>query len=166
MITVKYILTTILFTGMIIVINVRQLKAQDHSSQTIQLLAASEINPEDPAFRAKYKDISFGGHFIIDVLSDEKNTYYIVDFSKLPSRFEKVYFMNLIFKKDKIVNIDSDITRQQVWFLAAKMFSVSSVEEMVNSVKADTDKANASFTDKEKENWLKENDKYGKEGPK
>jgi len=164
MITVKHILATILLTGMIMTINVRQLKAQDHSSQVIQMLAASEINPEDPAFRAKYKDISFGGHFIIDVLSDEKNNYYIVDFSKLPSRFEKVYFMNLVFKKDKIVNIDSDITQQQVWFLAARMFSVTSVEEIVNSLKAETDKVNASFTDEEKVKWLQENDKYGKEG--
>jgi len=166
MITVKHILATLLLSGIIMVINVPQMKAQDQSSQAIQMLAASEINPEDPAFRAKYKDISFGGHFIIDVLSDEKNNYYIVDFSKLPSRFEKVYFMNLVFKKDKIVNIDSDITQQQVWFLAASMFPASSIEEIVNSLKAETDKANASFTDEEKVKWLQVNDKYGKEGPK
>ena len=135
MITGKQVLATLLLTVMITAANVRQLKAQDHSSTAVQTVTGVAVNPEDPAFRARYKDLNFGDHFVLNVFSDDKNNYYAVDFSKLPSRFEKVYFMNLVFKKDKVVNIDSDISQQQVWFLASKMFTESSITDILNTLK-------------------------------
>jgi hypothetical protein len=166
MITGKQVLATLLLTGLITAANVRQLKAQDHSSTTVQTVTEVAVNPKDPAFRAKYKDLSFGDHFVLNVFSDDRNNYYAVDFSKLPSRFEKVFFMNLVFNKDKVVNIDSDISQQQVWFLGSKMFSEASITDILDTLKAETLKANTSFTAAEKDKWLKENDKYGKEGAK
>lgn len=165
MITVKNILVAIGFFGMILIMNTQQAFAQDHSA-TVNQGTAIAINPADPAFRAQYKDLAFGDHFVLKVISDEKNNYYIVDFSKLPTRFEKVYFMNLVFKKDKIVNIDSDISQSQVWFLASESCQVSTVEELMDSLRNETVKANASFSEDQREKWLKENDKYGREAVK
>jgi hypothetical protein len=118
------------------------------------------INPKDPEFLAKYKDIDFAGKFSVLAVSDEKNNYFIADFAKLPSQFEKVYFINLVFGTGKVVNIDSDLSSGKVWFLANKKYSASEIGVLLDQLKEKTGKANSTFTDEQKEDWLKKNDKY------
>src|SRR5512138_1053258 len=87
---------------------------------SIQAVSPDSVNPADPAFRAKYDRISFGDQFSLMVHSDSQNNYFIVDLTRLPTKFEKVYFMNLVFKESKVVNIDSDLGKDRLWFLSNK----------------------------------------------
>jgi hypothetical protein len=118
------------------------------------------INPADPAFRAKYKDVDFAGRFSVLAVSDQDNNYYMVDFTKLPTKFEKVYFINLVFKGGKAVNIDSDLSQERVWFLAVKSTKEQSVHDYFLDLKKKTEDAAAAFTAEEQAGWLKKNDKY------
>jgi hypothetical protein len=118
------------------------------------------INPQDPGFRAKYKDVDFAGRFSVVAVSDQDNNYYIVDFTKLPTRFDKIYFINLVFKGDKVVNIDPDLDQDRVWFLAVKTTKEQVVHDYLLNLKKKTEEAAAAMTTEEQSEWLKKNNKY------
>ncbi|MDD4604236.1 MAG: hypothetical protein PHF97_10575 [Bacteroidales bacterium] len=79
----------------------------------------------DPRIAEKYVAFDFNGKFVVSPEEDAVNHYYIVDISVFSTKFERVYFMNLTFTDDKIVDIDSDIVKKSVWFLAKRKFSVN-----------------------------------------
>jgi hypothetical protein len=118
------------------------------------------VDPKDQAFRAKYENIDLAGMFSALALSDDQNNYYIADFTLLEGKFEKVWFLNLVFKGDKVVNIDPDILQKRVWFLAVKSIPEKTVNDYLLSLKEKTLKASATFTEGEKSEWLQKNDKY------
>jgi hypothetical protein len=135
--------------------------AQDNmGGATIQTTPAGMVDPSDPAFRAKYAGISFGDHFSLMVLSDATNNYYLVDFTWLESKFQKVYFMNLVFGEKKIVNIDSDLGQDRIWFLSNKKNSEQEITDLLLSLKQKTDRKSEEMTAAEQEAWLKANNKY------
>ena len=84
------------------------------STAFTQDLQEQYINPADPAFRAKYESLVFNDKFVLLAESDNNNNYYIADFSKFKSRFEKIYFLNLVFQSEKIVNLEGNLEHQQV----------------------------------------------------
>jgi hypothetical protein len=125
-----------------------------------QQMDGKYINPKDPEFRKKYEQANFDGKFAILAETDETNNYFIADFSQLPSKFEKVFFLNLVFKNDKLVNIDSDVTQVKIWFLASKRYQQKEILAIFDRLKEKTTSAGKSFTEPEKEQWLLKNDKY------
>lgn len=118
------------------------------------------VDPKDPAFRAKYENIDLAGKFSALALSDDQNNYYMADFTQLEGKFEKVWFLNLVFKGDKVVNIDPDIHQERVWFLAVKAIPEKTVNDYLLSLKEKTLKASATYSEEEKSEWLQKNDKY------
>jgi hypothetical protein len=118
------------------------------------------INPQDSSFRAKYATVEFGDRFAVLVLSDQAHDYYLVDFSQLTGEFEKVYFMNLVFKGDKVVNIDGDLTRDRIWFSAVKGSGEEAIRNYFTGLKKKCERASESFTETEKTEWLKKTNKY------
>ena len=74
------------------------------------------INPGDPSFNKKYENFDFKGQFAVLVYKTGDYNYLLLDFSKFSTRFERIYFMNLSFTSDKLINIDSDIAKNEVWF--------------------------------------------------
>jgi hypothetical protein len=121
---------------------------------------ADSIDPADPAFRARYASIPFKDHFSLKVASDKSNNYYIVDFGSLASRFQKVWFLNQVFSQHRVINIDSDITQDRVWFMASNQYPEKDVQELFLNLKKRTEEQSASMTKEEQEAWLKKNDKY------
>ena len=117
------------------------------------------INPADPAFRARYGEVEFGDRFSLVAVSDAGNNYYLVDFTKLPSRFEKVYFLNLTYKSDRVVCIDSDLTQDRLWFSAPKERKESDVTDYFLDLKKKTLKASSVYSGEEKMQYLNKNDK-------
>lgn len=118
------------------------------------------INPADPQFRQQYDSMVFGDKFVLLAESDQTNNYFIADFSKFSSKFEKVYFLSLVFPSKNVVNIDGDLSHDRIWFLANKKYSS---EEVIKELLEDKEKSisfAASLTEDEKNNWLKTNDKY------
>jgi hypothetical protein len=125
-----------------------------------QTLDDVKINPQDPVFRQKYENVDFHGKFSVQVLSDNTNNYFLVDFSRLKDKYEKVYFMSLLFQDRKVVNIDSDLKLDKLWFLSNKMYSVEEINNLLQNIKDQTIKNSNSLTVEQKSQWLLENDKY------
>lgn len=120
------------------------------------------VNPQDPAFRERYSSLDLTGRFSALAVSDETNHYYVVDFSTLPDRFSKVWFINLVFRGDKAVAIDADPQQDRVWFLAPKTTSGKVVSDYFLELKKKTETARSVMSEPERAEWLKKNDKYVK----
>jgi hypothetical protein len=118
------------------------------------------INPSDPAFREKFSHIRFDGNFAILAVKDNVNNYYMADFTQFPVKFEKVYFMNLVYKSKMIVNIDGDISQERVWFMANKSISDKDVLDEFAKLRDKTLSASASMSAEEKTQWMTKNDKF------
>jgi hypothetical protein len=122
--------------------------------------AAISINPGDPAFREKFSHVNFDGKFSRMAVIDAVNNYYMADFSMFPIKFEKVYFLSLIFTCGKIVNIDADLTQDRLWFLANRKYPVKEINDLFDELKEKTLKQSAGMSDEQKAKWMKDNDKY------
>lgn len=118
------------------------------------------IDPNDPAFIEKYASFDFKGKFAAKAESDEKNNYYLLDFAQLPGRFEKVYFLNLSFKTIEIVNLDANLLYNTIWFLSNKSNPEKQVIDLFLDLKKRSLEAATSYSDQQKAQWLKDNDKY------
>ena len=127
------------------------------SAQSLENL---EINPQDPVFRKKYENVDFNGKFSVQVLKDNTNNYFLVDFSKLKDKYEKVFFLSLVFRNGKVVNIDGDLKQSKIWFLSDTMNSVEEINNLLQNLKDQTSKSSNALTDDQKAKWLLENDKY------
>lgn len=125
-----------------------------------QTSADLEMDLRNPEFRKKYENIDFKGNFSMQVLKDNTNNYFVVDFSSFKEKFERVYFLSLIFQNGKVVNIDSDINRDKVWFLSHISNSTEEVNSILKDLKLKTIEKSSSLSPEEKASWLKENDKY------
>jgi hypothetical protein len=118
------------------------------------------INPADPAFRAKYAGLEFGENFSRLAVSDSEKNYYLVDLTKFESRFEKVYFMNLVFRSDKVVCMDSDLSQDRIWFSARTEVQEAKITDYFLELKKKCADAASAFSEDEKTQWLNKNDKY------
>ena len=122
------------------------------------------IDPANPEFRDKFKEVSFDGKLALKVLNDETNDYYLLDLTRFRSGFEKVWFINLIFHEEKIVCIDHDLTGDRMWFLANRKYSEKEVLDLFTTLKEYTDRRSAQMTLEEKQLWMDVNDKYNLKG--
>ena len=127
------------------------------SAQTSEDL---KIDPKDPVFRQKYEKVDFNGKFSVQVLKDNTNNYFLVDFSKFKDKYEKVFFMTLIFQNGKVVNLDSDLKLDKVWFLSNKLFSIEEINDLLQNLKDQTIQKSNTLSEDQKAKWLLENDKY------
>ncbi len=118
------------------------------------------VNPQDPAFRAQYDTVQFGDRFSVCVLSDSGHDYYLVDFARLADQFERVYFMNLVFRGDQVVNLDGDLEQDHIWFSAMKGSPVQEINSYFLKLKRKCEQASASFSEHEKTEWMNKNNKY------
>jgi hypothetical protein len=91
--------------------------------------------------------------------SDANNYYYQIDFSKFSTKFEKNYFMNLVYKNGVLVSIDSDLSKAKINLMANVFHSEQKIIENLEDVIYKTVNANTTFTDVEKQNWMSLNSK-------
>lgn len=131
------------------------------------LMAMLELNAQspafqvdDPAFIARYANFDFKGKFVAEIGKESPNTYFLLDFSTLSTRFERVYFMNLSFSSDELINIDPDITKNRVCFMSNDKYPVHEVLELFEQLKANVRSVSTSWQEEQKFEWLKGNDKY------
>lgn len=123
-------------------------------------MAQQTIDPSDTTIVNKYRSFDFRGSFAVQVEQDALNNYYLVDLSALPERFERVWFMNLIFQHPEVVNIDPAISRNRIWFQAHKQYNEKEVIQQLTTCKEASVEKAKQMTEVEKSAWLKTNDKY------
>jgi hypothetical protein len=121
-------------------------------------------DPTDPVFRAQFEQVDFKGNTAVEVLDDASRRYFLVDMTSFPSRFEKIWFLNLVFADDMIVNMDSDLSQDRMWFMAFKTYPKQDVLDHFEALKKKTLDAREKMTSEEKAKWMAKHDKYqGKE---
>lgn len=101
--------------------------------------ANCEIN-----FKAYYKFIK----------SDANNYFYEIDLGKFSTQFEKSYFMNQVYNNNVLVSIDSDLSKSKIQIMANIFHSEKKIFENLESIILNTETANSSFTQLEKQNWM------------
>ena len=119
----------------------------------------STINPQDPAFREKFSQLSFDKNFSILAVRDQYNNYYMADFTQFQERFEKVWFISLLSSSTKIASIDDDLSQPRPWFMAENKYTDKEIATEFNDLKEKTLNASSSMTAEEKKSWLLKNDK-------
>ncbi len=118
------------------------------------------FNPLDEAQKKSLESFDLQGKFAVSYASDENNLYYLVDFSKLSTRFEKVYFINLSFSEQKIVNVDGDLTKDHILFKAGIRYPETEIVGIFDQLKKITEEKAKGMSPAGMEFWLKQNDKY------
>ena len=118
------------------------------------------IQPDDPSFIKRYENFDFKGQFAVLIDKDTRNNYFLLDFSKFSSRFERVYFMNLSFTSSKIVNIDPHITRDRICFISSQIYNEADIVKIFDELRSKTNDISVTWSQDEKSKWLKENDKH------
>lgn len=118
------------------------------------------INPQDPAFREKFSQVSFDNNIYILAVRDQFSNYYMADFTQFSSRFEKVYFVTLTASSGKIISIDNDLSQPRPWFMADNTYTDKEIATEFNDLKEKTLNASSSMTAEEKTSWLLKNDKF------
>ncbi|MFO7615002.1 MAG: hypothetical protein R6W71_10220 [Bacteroidales bacterium] len=103
---------------------------------------------------------SFGDRFSVMAISENEYDYYVVDLSKLPGRFERIYFLNLTYQTKEVVNIDPDIYGQQMWFKAYRDRQEQDVSRLFEKMKEESLDISRTMPAEEKAAWLSKYDKY------
>ena len=129
----------------------------------VAALTAQELpfDPRDPVFLERYREIDFNGGFSVLVMSDTESDYYAADFSRLGSRFEKVWFLNLVFRGDRLVVMEAGPDADLAWFKAVRDGQSEKVHEYLLGLKKKSEEAALRYTKEEQDEWMKRNDKYG-----
>lgn len=125
-----------------------------------QEVSVLPIDPSNPEFRAKFDKLEFNDRFAVLAASDESNHYFLADFSKFQTRFEKIWFLNLVFQDAIIVTIDSAIELDRFWFLSKRIYSEEQVLDEMDALKTSTFKRSEEMTEDEKAEWMGIHDKY------
>lgn len=122
-----------------------------------------QFDPSDPAVNSLYSRIDFQGKFAVRITDAGRNNYFLADFTRLPGRFEKIWFMNLVHHDDIVVSADRDIAGERVWFMADRRYSDKEVTERMDELLKQTLDESSRMSAEEKESYLKKNDKYPKQ---
>ena len=130
------------------------------AATTVAKAQQFNVDPFDTAFNRKYAFFDLKGSFAAVAGSDERNNYFLLDFSLLADRFTRIYFMNLSFKHPEIVNVDPDIAKNRIWFLASVKYPEKQILDLLSDLKKQAAEAANRFSLTEQAKWLKENDKY------
>jgi hypothetical protein len=107
-----------------------------------------------------YDQSQFNGRFAVMALSQEDFDYYVTDITKFSGRFEKIYFLNLTYGDNRIVNIDADIEKPQLWFKAHYQYSQNEMTCLLDDFMKETNKISLSWTESDKAAWLQKFDKF------
>jgi hypothetical protein len=142
----------IIVSAMVLLLFVGGIKAQDNEALNIS-------GEQNNALLLIVDHKEFGEQFCLHKTSDQSANYFAIDLEKLPSRFEQVYFINLVFDRKDIVSIDSDFEKDHLWLKAHKSFDVKEILDAFTSLKQKTDKANQEFSEQKKTLWLETNSK-------
>jgi hypothetical protein len=137
---------------------------------SIMILAASgqSVNTKPAGGNAQasalvFDQKEFGDRFSVMNFSENDYDYYVIDLTKLADRFERIYFLNLTYKDQRLINLDADIEKSQIWFKAYHQFNETEINCLFKDLKEKTAQTCQGMTSEEKSAWLAKNDKFKKD---
>lgn len=122
----------------------------------------AQVGVNQPANSLVFNQKEFGDRFSVLFNSEDDYDYYVIDLTKLKDRFERVYFMNLTYQDRRIVNLDPDVEKDQIWFKAFHQYNETEINCLFNDLKEKAAQAGINMGSGEKSAWLSKNDKFKK----
>jgi hypothetical protein len=120
----------------------------------------SQVPQYQDDLNLSFEQSAFEGRFCVMAKATGESNYYVIDQTQLQGDFCKVYFLNLVYGDDKIVNIDPGIDNEQMWFKANIAFPIDEIICLFDDLKMITLEKDAAMTTSDKKAWLKENNKF------
>jgi hypothetical protein len=117
---------------------------------------------DDSSPRLVFSQEDFGDRFAVLAEDDQTYDYYVTDLTKMPTRFQKVYFLNLVFADREIISIDSDLSKDQLWFKVPATVSEHDALCRFDDMKAEAARMEGTMAEEERQTWLAGHDKYSK----
>ena len=112
----------------------------------------------------KAESTDFNNSISTRLFHDEKNSYYAVDVSKLPSKYEKIRILELSFADNALVSIGSDENIKYYFFLVNNTLDKSSneIQKLFNEFSVQSKTELQAMNDEQIRLWLIQHDKYSK----
>ena len=130
----------------------------------VMLTVLSTVNVCAQGPELDFDQENFNGQFCVAAIAFEYDNYYVTNLTEFSSRMERIYFLNLVYKENKIVNIDAGIDNDQMWFKSHDANTEEEIICLMNDLRDQSKTEVKTFTEKEKEAWLEKHDKFSKAG--
>lgn len=121
---------------------------------------AQNAGDDQAPLRLVFKQADFGERFSVQAEQDDAYNYFVTDLTKFSSKLERTLFLNLVFEDDKIISIDSDLSKDQLWFKAPASMAVQDVNCKFDDLRAEAVKKAASMSDTDKSSFVGKNEKF------
>lgn len=108
----------------------------------------------------KFDQEEFNGRFCVFADQAGESSYFVTDMTRLPDRFSKIYFLNLVYAEKMVVNIDPAVDKEQMWFKANIIFEEEDVACRMEDILEETLSAGEKMSGREKDEWLTRHDKF------
>jgi hypothetical protein len=120
------------------------------------------IPSSEPELKFHFDQKDFGDKFCVAADNDDTYNYFVINLEKLPDRFEKIYFLNLVYSNNKVVNIDGEIDKSQLWFKSYYKNTEDDIICLMNDMKKETHNVSLDMSETDKKAWMAKYDKYSK----
>jgi hypothetical protein len=124
--------------------------------------AQQDLGVDESAPRLVFNQADFGDKFAVLADDDQSYNYFVTDLTKLPTRFQKVYFLNSVYSDHQVISIDSDLSKDQLWFKVPATMTERDALCKFDDLKSEAVKAENSMTPEERLSWLAGHDKFQK----
>lgn len=128
----------------------------------IQVFSQQATFSGDPEPRLVFSQGDFGDRFAVLADYDREYNYFVTDLTKMSSRFQKVYFLNLAFADQQVISLDSDLSKDQLWFKVPVALTEQEAVCKFDDLRAESAKAETGMTEGERQKWLAGHDKFPK----
>lgn len=115
-------------------------------------------NSEEP--KLVFEQENFKDQFVVIVDQDENYHYVVTDLTKFSNSFEKAYFLNLAYQDHQVISIDSDLSKDQLWFKAPISLTQKDVKGILEGLREQVAKQASVMTDEEKSTWTEKHSKF------
>ena len=124
----------------------------------------TETKLSDSELLSKAESTDFNDNISTKLFQDEKNSYFAVDVSKLPSKYEKIRILELSFADNALVSIGSDDSMKYYFFLVNNTLNKSAdeIEKLFNEYSVQSKTELQAMNEEQIRLWLIQHDKYSK----
>ena len=115
-------------------------------------------NNQEPVL--SFNQENFRDRFAVMTEKDNRYHYFVTDLTEFSSRVERTYFLNLVYEDHQIISIDSDLSKDQLWYKAPLSLPEDDVISMLDDLRRQAiNKVNA-MTDLERASWMEKHSKF------